>query len=190
VSFVRSSVLGLSIVALGACASAPPQDQRGPGGPGGPGGPQLTESMIARPLALLFSGFDTDRDFATSSEEFAAGLKTEFTRADANGDGFISAFEMIDWSTKVMGDKEAQPDYRTMNSDLGRAVTPGEFEIALRREFTRMDRDGDGKLLRAEMLTPAPRMGMGGAGGEGGMVRRQGGGRGGPGGGSGGRPPG
>jgi Ca2+-binding EF-hand superfamily protein len=132
--------------------------------------------MIARPVALLFAGFDTDHDFATSSDELATGLKVEFARADANADGFISAFEMIDWSTKVMGDKEAQPDYRTMDSDLGRAVTPGEFEIAFRREFTMMDRDADGKLVRAEMLNPAPHtgMGMGGPDGGGSMMRRGG----------------
>ena len=146
-------------------------------------GVAASESMIARPIALLLVGFDTDRDLATSAAEFDAGLRTEFLRADANKDGLISGFEMQDWSALMMGDKEAQPDYRAMNSDLGQAVSAQEFETAFKREFAAMDRNGDGKLTRAELLNASPRMGMGMGGPPGGgqMMRR--GGRGGPGGG-------
>jgi Ca2+-binding EF-hand superfamily protein len=148
-------------------------------------GSQLSESMIARPVGLLFVGFDTNGDQATSADELAAGLKAEFTRADKDKDGLISGFEMVDWSTLMMGDKEAQPDYRTMNSDLSQSVSPDEFNKAFQHEFTVMDRDGDKRLTRAELLMPAPRMGgFGGPGGGGGMMRRGGGGGGrGPGGG-------
>ena len=140
-------------------------------------GGQLQESMIARPVALLFVGFDTNDDLSTSADEFAAGLKAEFARADANKDGFISNFEMIDWSVAVMGDKEAQPDYRTMNADLGQSVSPDEFNKALQREFTMLDKDANGRLTRTELLRMAPQMGgFGGPGGGGGMMRRGGGG--------------
>lgn len=160
------------------------------------GGGQLGDSMIARPIALLFVGFDTNDDHATSKEELEAGLKAEFARADANKDGFISGFEMVDWSTLMMGDRESQPDYRAMNSDLGQSVSPDEFSKAFQKEFTLMDKNGDGRLTRTELLTPSPRMGGfgGGPGGQG-MPSggRRGGGRGGPPGGGmpgGGMPPG
>jgi Ca2+-binding EF-hand superfamily protein len=140
-------------------------------------GGELQESMIARPIGLLFVGFDTNDDLSTTSAELAAGLKVEFARADVNKDGFISNFEMIDWSTLMMGDKEAQPDYRTMNADLGQSVSPEEFTKAFQHDFTMMDKDGDGRLTRAEMLMTAPRMGgFGEPGGGGGMMRRGGGG--------------
>ena len=145
--------------------------------------------MIARPIALLFVGFDTNDDQATTADELAAGLKAEFARADVNKDGFISGFEMVDWSTLMMGDKEAQPDYRTMNADLGQSVSPEEFTKAFQHEFTMMDKNADSRLTRTELLMMAPRMGgFGGPGGPqgGGGMRR--GGRG-PGGG-GGMPPG
>jgi EF hand len=180
------SVLAVSAVALAACASDP-RGGRPPGGPGGPSGMggQLQESMIARPVALLFVGFDTNGDLATSADEFAAGLKAEFARADVNKDGFISNFEMIDWSVAVMGDKEALPDYRTMNADLGQSVSPDEFNKAFQREFTAMDKDGNGRLTRTELLRMAPQMGGFGGGGPpgGGQMRRGGGGGRGPGGG-------
>jgi hypothetical protein len=168
------SVIAISTLALAACASDPRGGRQG-GGPPGMGG-QLQESMIARPVALLFVGFDTNGDLSTTSDELAAGLKAEFARADANKDGFVSNFEMIDWSTLMLGDKEAQPDYRTMNADLGQSVSPEEFNKALQREFTMMDKDADGRLTRTELLRMAPQMrGFGGPEGGGGQMRRGGG---------------
>lgn len=185
--FKLATGLAFTALALSACASQ--ERGRPPGGPGGGfAGGQLQESAIARPVSLLFVGFDTNDDQVTTSEELAAGLKTEFARADRDKDGFISGFEMVDWATLMMGDKEAQPDYRTMNSDLGQSVSPDEFTKAFQHEFTRMDRDGDGRLTRAELLMQSPRMGGFDGPGGGGQMRRGGGGP--PGGGGGRRGPG
>src|SRR5689334_5134016 len=188
------SAFAISSVALTACASGP--GGRPHGGPGGgPPGGQLQESMIARPVALLFVAFDTNGDLSTTASELAAGIKAEFARADADKDGFISNIEMVDWSTLVMGVKEAQPDYRTMNADLGQSVSLDEFNKAFQHEFTMMDKDGDGRLTRTELLRLSPQMGRFGGpgevggGGMGGGTRRGGHGPGG-GGRGGGMPPG
>lgn len=185
-------VLACALIAAG-CSSGPPNGGP-PGGPGGPGGPaasRLGEAKIARPVAILLTGLDANHDLLISNAELAEGLKAEFARADADGNGSISAFEMVDWNKLVLGDGEAQPDRRAMDSDLGGSVSRSEFDIALRKEFVLADANGDGSLTRAELLHEAPRMaGMGGGGGQSGGRPPGGGGRGrGPGGG-GGRPPG
>lgn len=163
------------------CTSGPPSP------PGGqpPGGAMLQESKIARPIAILFTGVDENQDLVLSRQELDAAIDREFARADADQSGVITGFEMVDWCLKMMGDKEAQPDLRTMDNDMSYTVTPHEFAVALRHEFDRMDKGQDGALTRSEMLMDAPRMQMGNPGGQGGGAPQgQGGGRGrGPGGG-------
>ena len=182
---------GALLMAAG-CASGPP----GPPGGAPPGegpGRQLQEAKITRPIALLFTSLDTNDDFIVSKSELDDAIPREFGRADADKSGVLSGFEMADWCTLVLGDKEAQPDLRAMDNDLNYTVTEQEFAVALRHEFNRMDRNQDGFLTRTEMLTDAPRMQMGAPGGQqggpppGGGRRPPGGGRG-PGGG-GGQPP-
>ncbi|MFT3724081.1 MAG: hypothetical protein QM773_10875 [Hyphomonadaceae bacterium] len=182
-----------------ACASGPSGPPGGgpPGGPGGMPGSQLQEAKIARPVALLFTGMDTNRDLYVSSDELAKGIEEEFARADADRSGTLTGFEMADWCKAVMGDAASIPDLREMDTDMNYTVTPQEFATALKHQFERMDKNGDGLLTREEMLMDAPHFRMGGEGGasggggqrpKGGGGGRGGGGRG-PGGGGGGSPP-
>lgn len=192
------AILATGLMAA-ACASGP---QGGPpgGGPGGPAGPgggpgRLQEPKIARPVAILFTGLDANRDMMVTADELNAGIEAEFARADTDRSGVITGFEMVDWGRTVLGDAEALPDLRAMDVDLNYTVTPQEFSTALRREFEKLDRNADGVLTRAELLMDAPmRMQSGGGNGGGsapsGAPRggRGGGGRGGPPGGGGGAP--
>lgn len=185
----------ISVLALGcasACASGPP----GPPGGGPPGGEHpgsmLQEAKIARPIAILFTGMDANRDLVLTREELEAAIPIEFARADVDNSAVITGFEMTDWCRLMMGDKEAQPDMRAVDSDMNYTVTPPEFTTALRREFTRMDKDQDGRITRAEMLMDAPPRMMGREtpqGGPPGGGRRPGGGGRSPGGGPGGGQP-
>lgn len=182
-----------------ACASGPPGPPGGgpPGGPGGMPGTQLQEAKITRPVALLFTSMDANHDLYVSIDELAKGTEVEFARADADKSGVITGFEMADWCKAVMGDAAALPDLREMDTDMNYTVTLHEFTVALKQQFERMDRNGDGLLTREEMLMDAPHFRMGGEGGapggggqrpKGGGGGRGGGGRG-PGGGSGGGSP-
>ena len=94
-----------------ACASGPPGPPGGgpPGGPGGGPGAQLQESKITRPVALLFTGMDTNRDLVVSTDELNHGIDQEFARADVDKSGVITGFEMADWCKAVMGDAAAMP---------------------------------------------------------------------------------
>ncbi len=181
----------ISLFALGcatACASGPPGPPSGGPPDGARAGGMLQEAKIARPIAILFTGMDANRDLVLSREEFEAAIPTEFARADVDHSGVITGFEMTDWCRLMMGDKEAQPDMRAADTDMNYTITPAEFSVALRHEFDHMDKDQDGRITRAEMLMDAPQRMMGREGGQGGG-QGQSGGRGRPGG-SGGRGPG
>lgn len=178
----------ISVLALGcttACASGPPGP---PGeGPGGRPGGLLQEIRIARPIAILFTGMDSNHNLLVEKVEREAAIPQEFGRADVDGSGVLTGFEMADWCRLVLGNKEAQPDMRAMDTDINYTVTPEEFAAALRHEFARMDKDENGLLTRAELLMDAPHSMMLHEGGQG---AASGGGRRGGGGPSGGRGPG
>ena len=172
---MRAGAILLAGLAAG-CASDPPGPPGG-GPPGGPGRGALQESKITRPVAVLFTGLDTNDDLIVSKDELDSAIPREFFRADIDQSGVLTGFEVADWCALVLGDKEAQPDLRAMDNDMNYTVTPQEFAVALRHEFERMDRNQDGGLSRAEMLTDAPRLQMGAPGGQPGGGPRQGGGR-------------
>lgn len=191
---VRIAVVAMGLMVAG-CASGP----RGgpPGGPGGPGGGagpgRLQEAKVARPVAILFTSMDANRDLLVTRDELDAGVEAEFARADVDRSGVITGFEMMDWGKAALGDAEALPDMRAMDSDLNYTVTGLEFATALRHEFDRLDVNGDKVLTRAELLMDAPARMQGGGGGGGAPSgggqrggRSGGGGRGGPPGGGGG----
>lgn len=158
------------------CASGPPE---GPPRGGPPSGGMLQESKVARPVALLFTGMDANHDFVVTLDELDAAVDAEFARADVDGSGVVTGFEMVDWGKTVLGDGEALPDLRAMDTDMNYTVTPREFAVGLRHEFERLDKDGDKMLTRAELLIETPTRMHGGAAPESSQQRPNSGGRGG-----------
>ena len=154
-SLSRNHRLAIALTALALAASCasndPPERGGGPPGMREMRGPSFAE-IQARPAAMLFVAMDSDADLLTSSNEAAAGIETEWARADADGDGQVSGFEMEAWSLAVLGSIDAAPVRIAFDVDLDGAVTPAEFQTRLGDEFHRMDRNKDGSLSRAEML--------------------------------------
>lgn len=139
----------------------------------------------APPVALLFTSMDANHDLLVDAAELTAAIPIEFARADRDGDGKISAQEMIAWGTAVLGDPEQLPNRMTFDVDLDGVVTKAEFEKGLQIEFSKLDRNGDGRISRPEMLGEA--RGFSGPGNDDIGGGRSGGGPGGGGGGGGGR---
>jgi uncharacterized membrane protein YgcG len=177
--------IALAVLIMAGCAAQPPR-----GGPGGPRRmPMAAGGKMARPAALLFVGMDADRDLVVTTAELTDGLAVEWKRADRDGNGALSAFEMADWCAAVLGDADAAPGRLSLDADVDGQVTHAEFDAGIRREFAAFDRNGDGRLERAELLTAAGGRPGGGDGGgaDGGRGGGPGGGPGGGGGGGGGR---
>lgn len=111
----------------------------------------LTET--AEPVALAFAGFDADQDGQTSRTEVDAALARTFAAADANRDGGLGYIEYAAWATTWLGSATALPGPYAIDANGDDSLSRDEFSEAFRRVVARLDRNGDGVLVRAELLT-------------------------------------
>ncbi len=105
-----------------------------------------------RPAALLMVGFDTDRDYKISRPEAEAGIKDAFKRADKNGNGKLSLFELEDWRLLALGTLDALPGNYSFDIDHDNQVSREEFEGSLTRLFDRHDSDQDNFVVHGELM--------------------------------------
>lgn len=164
----RPAALAVSVALLGVlfiagCASRqPPRNgpRGGPPGDGpGPGGGSaltLDGGRVARPVALLFAGMDTDRDYIIAQDELAAAIVREWASLPQGAQGNVPAIAIADWAGTVLGDPEALPNHLAFDVNLDGQVSETEFRTRLTGEFAQLDRDHDGRLTRAEMLRDLP----------------------------------
>ena len=119
---LRLAASAFALVALSAGAAF----AQGPGGPPGGGG------MIDRIMAM-----DTNHAGAISAAELTAGREAQFTRMDANHDGFISQDEI---------------------PQFGGGGPPGGAPSGPLGMFQQADTNGDGKISHAEYMAAPSRM--------------------------------
>jgi hypothetical protein len=168
---VSAALLGILFIA-GCASRQPPRggpQGRPPGndsGPGGGGGAlTLDGGRVARPVALLFTGMDTDRDYILRQDELAAGIVREWASLPQGAQGNVPAIAIADWAGTALGDPEALPNHLAFDVNLDGQVSETEFRARLTDEFAQLDRDHDGRLTRAEMLRDLPVRGQGQGGG-------------------------
>lgn len=153
---VSFALLGVLLIA--ACASRQPPHGGSQGGPpgGGPLSASLDGGQIARPIALLFTGMDTDHDRATDLAELAHGIAAEWASLPADPRGTVPALDISAWAANALGNPEALPNQISFDVNLDGRISQEEFAARLKAEFARLDRDHDGHLTRAEMLSDVP----------------------------------
>jgi hypothetical protein len=110
-------------------------------------------SEVAQPMALAVAGFDTDNDGITSRAEFDAGLGRTFAAADANGDGQLGYIEYAAWARTWMGSETALPGPFAIDRDGDDRLARAEMLSEFGRQFERLDANRDAALARAELLT-------------------------------------
>ncbi|NNE57070.1 MAG: hypothetical protein HKN36_03090 [Hellea sp.] len=108
---------------------------------------------IIRPAALVFTTFDTDRDYHVTRAEALLGARDAFDRADKDGNGRVSLFELEDWRVAALGSLDALPGNLNFDTDYNNQVFAEEFETALLDLFDRHDEDADATLKHAELMT-------------------------------------
>lgn len=118
---------------------------------GQPGQPPAT--MVVEPVAMLLATFDGDGDGRTTRAELQAGARRTFVAIDRGNTGTLGYLAFADWAERWLGDRNALPSPFEIDADGDDRITLAELTAQLNRTFDRLDKDRDGALSRAELLT-------------------------------------
>jgi len=124
----------------GAVYDAAGQDRPMRGAAGGGGGPG---QMLQRA--------DESGDGTVSFEEFSAVMGGGVADADLNGDGRITTEEIVRNIVQSRVQPMADNMVRRFDKNGDGVLTKREVESQQKQMFSRMDRDGNGKIEGAEM---------------------------------------
>lgn len=115
-------------------------------------------TISATPVAVMIAGLDRDGDTRVTRAEFDAGVERSFRNGDVNADGQIALLELSGWAQGWLGNPGALPGQYDFDRDGDDRVSLDEFKAEFGRRFVELDRDKDGVLVRAELITlTAPR---------------------------------
>lgn len=116
-------------------------------------------SETAEPVGLAIASFDTDHDGRTTRAELNEALLRSFAAADSDGDGVLGYIEYSGWATTWLGSATALPGPYAIDADGDDRISREELLAEFGRHFLRLDRDSDGAVSHAELLTVSqPRM--------------------------------
>ncbi|RJF90826.1 EF-hand domain-containing protein [Sphingomonas cavernae] len=110
-------------------------------------------TISATPAAVMIAGFDRDQDTRVTRAEFDAGLDRSFKHGDTNADAQISLIELSGWAQSWLGHSGALPGQYDFDRDGDDRVSRDEYRVEFNRRFAEMDKDKDGVLVRAELIT-------------------------------------
>jgi len=151
-------------------AAAAVQAARPPQAPDGQAQPPAT--MVAEPVAMALAGFDSDEGGRTTRAEMEAGVRRSFQLVDTAHTGKLRYIDFAEWSLRWLGDRNALPSPFDVDRDGDDAVSLEELQAWFAATFDRLDKDHDGILTRAELLTIRATTGGGPGGGRGRPGRR------------------
>ena len=114
---------------------------------------QPPATMVVEPVAMAIAAFDADGDGKVTRAELDAGVRRTFAATDGAGAGSIGYIGFADWAQRWLGDRNALPSPYEVDTDGDNRITLAELEAKFAEVFTRLDRDKDGVLTRAELLT-------------------------------------
>jgi hypothetical protein len=131
----------------------------------GPAPPIATQpTMVVEPVAMMIAACDADGDARVTRAELTACVARSFAAVDETHSGSIGYIGYGDWAAKWLGDANALPSPFTVDADGDNRITLAELQNALGQIFDRLDKDHDGVLTRAELLTIRANPGGGGDG--------------------------
>ena len=108
--------------------------------------------LIAEPVAMAIAAFDKDGDAAVTRAEFTSGVAQGFA-AVAKGQPSLGYIAFGDWAERWLGNRNALPSPFEVDQDGDDKVTLAELQARFELFFDRFDRDKDGVIKRAELLT-------------------------------------
>ena len=110
-------------------------------------------TMVVEPVAMMIAACDADGDGRVTRAELTPCVARSFAVIDTAHAGSIGYIGYGDWALKWLGDANALPSPFSVDADNDNRITLAELQEALARVFDRLDKDHDGVLTRAELLT-------------------------------------
>jgi hypothetical protein len=119
----------------------------------GPAPVATQPTMVVEPVAMMIATCDADGDGRVTRAELGPCVARSFASIEGAHAGSIGYIGYGDWALKWLGDANALPSPFSVDADNDNRITPAELQAALARVFDRLDKDHDGVLTRAELLT-------------------------------------
>lgn len=117
-----------------------------------PAGP-VAPSLVVEPVAMMIAAYDADGDGRVSRDEMHRGLAKSFAAIDTGKTGALGYIAFADWAERWLGDRTALPSPFETDADGDNKITLAELDAKFDQIFARLDKDKDGVLTRAELLT-------------------------------------
>ena len=117
------------------------------------GTPQPPATIFAEPAALFIAACDANGDGRVTQAELAAGVARSYATAEGAATGSIGYIAYADWAQAWLGDRNALPSPFEVDRDGDNRITLPELQARFAQFFARFDRDKDGVLTRAELIT-------------------------------------
>ena len=117
------------------------------------GTPQPPATIFAEPAALFIAACDANGDGRVTQAELTAGIARSYATAEGAGTGSIGYIAFADWAQAWLGDRNALPSPFEVDRDGDNRITLAELQARFTQFFARFDRDKDGMLTRAELIT-------------------------------------
>ncbi|WP_243644001.1 EF-hand domain-containing protein [Sphingomonas sp. PP-CE-1A-559] len=133
----------LALALLQAIVAAPPPA----------GTPQPPATIFAEPAALFIAACDANGDGRVTQAELTAGIVRSYATAEGAASGSIGYIAFADWAQAWLGDRNALPSPFEVDRDGDNRITLVELQARFSQFFARFDRDKDGVLTRAELIT-------------------------------------
>ena len=114
---------------------------------------QPPATMVVEPVGMAIAGFDANMDGSTSTAELAAGVRRSYEAIDTAHAGSLGYIAFADWAERWLGDRNALPSPFEIDTDGDNRITLAELQAQFARVFARLDRNKDGAVSRAELLT-------------------------------------
>ena len=110
-------------------------------------------SLVVEPVAMMIAAFDSNGDGLVTRDEMHKGVARSIAVFDRAKTGKIGYIAFADWAEKWLGDRTALPSPFETDTDGDNQISLAELEAKFDAIFTRLDKNRDGVLSRAELLT-------------------------------------
>ncbi|MDQ2879044.1 MAG: EF-hand domain-containing protein [Pseudomonadota bacterium] len=110
-------------------------------------------TMVFDPAATFIAGCDGDGDGRTSRAELTACVARTFAAIDTGHTGSIGYVGYSDWAARWLGDANALPSPFTIDTDGDNRITLAEMQAEFASLFAGYDKDKDGAVTRADLLS-------------------------------------